>query len=45
MSSLAQYSPWHEAYAGAAGQRCRADKAAGKMQNAVGGSKYAVREK
>jgi hypothetical protein len=56
MSSLAQYSPWHEAYAGRAGQRCperdkkletegKTDKAAGKLQNAVGGLKDAVRGK
>ena len=63
MSSLAQYSPWHKAYAGRVGKRCRernrrgifgdkkletegkADKAAGKMQNAVGGLKDAVRGK
>jgi uncharacterized protein YjbJ (UPF0337 family) len=61
MSSLAQYSPWHKAYAGFKGAvkesagkifgdkkletEGKADKAAGKIQNAVGGLKDAVRGK
>ena len=61
MSSLAQYSPWHKAYAAFKGSvkesagkifgdkkletEGKADKAAGKMQNAVGGLKDAVRGK
>jgi uncharacterized protein YjbJ (UPF0337 family) len=63
MSSLAQYSSWHEAYAGRVAKGAvketageilgdkrletegKADKAAGKMQNAIGGLKDAVRGK
>jgi uncharacterized protein YjbJ (UPF0337 family) len=61
MSSLAQYSPWHKAYAGfkvtvkeSAGKifgdkkletEGKTDKAAGKVQNAIGGLKDAVRGK
>jgi uncharacterized protein YjbJ (UPF0337 family) len=61
MSSLAQYSPWHKAYAAFKGAvkesaekifgdkkletEGKADKAAGKIQNAVGGLKDAVRGK
>ena len=61
MSSLAQYSPWHKAYAGFKGAvkesagkifgdkkletEGKTDKTAGKIQNAVGGLKDAVRGK
>jgi uncharacterized protein YjbJ (UPF0337 family) len=61
MSSLAQYSPWHKAYADFIGAvkeyagkifgdkkletEGKADKAAGKVQNAVGGLKDAARGK